>query len=367
LNRQTHAPTQPEQFNTMVRSLISDADLLPIFPERFFRATELFDELVTAACWAIRERLGAEVLLAQYLPERCRAPLAFVLDKLALAGSVPGEVADLSEELVERFPGAAVGAEIIALLVDEAPAFFAGNKTGEEILFSQDRAPLWFRYFSNENLLYATNNHLGSAALARVVPQRGEILEVGGGLGSAAVSALGRLGDRVARYQFTEMAPSFLQRGEQAVRAAAPARTAVDAHGLDMTAPWAGQGVPAGSVDTIYSVNCFHVAPDLDAVLGQAWAALRPGGAVVVSECVRPTGRTGPLYPEFIFNFLESFTNVTLHPVRRPNHGFLTPTAWRASFEAAGFTDVQVLPDVDAAATIYPNFIAGAITARKPG
>ena len=24
------------------------------------------------------------------------------------------------------------------------------------------------------------------------------------------------------------------------------------------------------------------------------------------------------------------------HPVRRPAHGFLTPAAWRASFEAAG-------------------------------
>ena len=31
-------------------------------------------------------------------------------------------------------------------------------------------------------------------------------------------------------------------------------------------------------------------------------------------------------------------------PVLRPNHGFLSPAAWRASFAAAGFREVEVLP-----------------------
>ena len=51
-------------------------------------------------------------------------------------------------------------------------------------------------------------------------------------------------------------------------------------------------------------------------------------------------------------------------PVRRPTHGFLTPAAWQATFEAAGLGDVTVLPDVDAIAEQYPDFVVGAVTAR---
>jgi SAM-dependent methyltransferase len=131
-----------------------------------------------------------------------------------------------------------------------------------------------------------------------------------------------------------------------------------------MTKPWAGQGVAAGTVDAVYSVNCFHVAPDLGAVLAEAKAALKPGGAVVVSECIRPGTRSRPTYVEFIFNFLESFTNVKTDPVTRPTHGFLTPEAWKRSFEAAGFSRVEVFPDVDEVARTYPNFFVGVVVAR---
>ena len=50
------------------------------------------------------------------------------------------------------------------------PAFLRGEKTGEEILFSPARLPLWFDYFSNDNLLYQINNRLGAEAVARALP-----------------------------------------------------------------------------------------------------------------------------------------------------------------------------------------------------
>ena len=110
----------------------------------------------------------------------------------------------------------------MTLLAAEAPEFFRGNKTGEEILFSPVRLPLWIRYFSNANILYAINNTLGAETLARVLPEEGvEVLEVGGGCGSAAEAALRRLGARVARWRFTELVPTFARRGERAARAAA--------------------------------------------------------------------------------------------------------------------------------------------------
>jgi SAM-dependent methyltransferase len=168
----------------------------------------------------------------------------------------------------------------------------------------------------------------------------------------------------VTRYHFTEVAETFARHGEKAATAAASPSTTVDSSRVDMTVPWEAQGIEPGTYDAVYSVNCFHVAPDLDFVVAEAAKALKPGGAVVVSECVRPTKLARPIHAEIIFDFLDSFTDVTTDPVKRPTHGFLTPAAWRATFEAAGLGEVTILPDVDAIAEEYPDFVVGAVVAR---
>jgi SAM-dependent methyltransferase len=371
-----------------VAALLRKDGLEALFSERFMAATEIFDNLVNAACWRILETIGRLPPVegepedagtnAASVPPRARPAFRYLVRKLLSSGflirrddllcrseSPPASVETLTAELAACEKGAAVGAEIVTLLVDEAPAFFAGTRSGEEILFAPDRLPLWIQYFSNENVLYAVNNTLGAEILARSVPSGAEILEVGGGCGSSAEAALRRLAGRVARYRFTEIVPAFARRGERTVRAAASPGTAVEAARLDMTKPWAEQGVARGSFDAVYSVNCFHVAPDLGFVLAEARAALKPGGAVVVSECIRPSVHDRPTYVEFIFDFLESFTNVATDPLLRPTHGFLTPDAWRRSFVAAGFGIVEVVPDIDRIARHYPDFFVGAVVARR--
>jgi SAM-dependent methyltransferase len=379
----TRAARHPE-----VASLLSGAGLEGLFSERFMAATEIYDDLVNAACWRILESLGRlpesggspeRTLLADAgLPPRARPALHYLVAKLVAsgflrrsagslsrAGTPPAAAETLAAELRAREPDAAVGAEIVEILVAEAPAFFRGERTGEEILFSPGRLPLWIRYFSNANVLYAVNNALGAEVLSRVLPAGASVLEVGGGCGSAAEAALGRLGARVARWRFTEVVPTFLRRGERAARAAADPGTAVESSKLDMTRPWSGQGVEPGSFDAVYSVNCFHVARDLGFVLREAREALKPGGVAVVSECLRPGIHDRPTYVEFVFNFLESFTAVETDPVLRPTHGFLSPGAWRRSFAAAGFSGAEVIPDVDALARHYPDFFVGAVVARS--
>jgi SAM-dependent methyltransferase len=398
----------------LVSAAIDDPVIRALFTERFLVATEIYDELVDAACWKLLGDIGArpgpretreeEQIPARY-PERTHLALHYMVEKLVDAGFLlrrsggvsaagvaptppdaaapidllrnsshtisvserqPESVAPLAAELASVEPDAAVGAEIVSLLADEGAAFFRGEKTGEEILFSPARLPLWIRYFSNANILYAINNMLGAETLSRVLPSSGaEVLEVGGGCGSAAEAALSRLGERIARWRFTELVPTFARRGERAARAAAGPGTLVEASKLDMTKPWEAQGVAPGSFDAVYSVNCFHVAPDLGFVLGEAKAALKPGGVVVVSECVKPGANPPPSYVDFVFDFLASFTDVKTDPVLRPNHGFLSPAAWRASFAAAGFRDVMVLPDVDAVAERFPKFFVGAVVARR--
>ena len=378
---------------------IGDPALARLFTRRFVDTAERFDRLVDAAAWRILDRLGALPGADAVGPDEAAARLSlaphtpgvfqFLYRKLADSGHLiavegryvasgppPDDFDLLASDFSAQEPNAATGAEILALLVEEAPAFFRGEKSGEEILFSPIRLPLWFRYFSNQNLLYSINNFLGAEILSRSLPiSDATVLEVGGGAGSAAEAAIARCGRQIGRYRFTEVVPTFLRRGERAARAAANAAsvanpagagTEIEAFRFDMTKPWGEQSVTPSSLDAVYSVNCFHVAPDLDMVLAEAFTALKPGGAVVVSECLKPGDPFRPIYVDFVFEFLTSFTNVMTHPVRRPAHGFLTPAAWRASFETAGFTGVEVHPDVERLGALFRNFFAGAVVARRP-
>jgi SAM-dependent methyltransferase len=373
-----------------LRAAIADERVRELFPYRFLAANETFAQLVDATAHSILDSIGAlpthagiSVQLAKRqlsIPWRRTIPLTFLYERLSDAGILerekgtyypgperPEDFAVVAAELAGREPGAAVAVDILRTLVDEAKRFFSGDATGDEILFAPDKLPLWLKYFSNDNLLYAINNTVGAEALSRLVPEDGgpfEILEIGGGCGSAAEHALRTLGPAITRYRFTEVAETFARHGDKAAHAAASPSTVVETARLDMTTSWEAQGVEPGTFDAVYSVNCFHVAPDLDFVINEAVRALRPGGTVVVSECVRPTKLARPIHAEIIFDFLDSFTDVATDPVKRPTHGFLTPAAWRATFQAAGFDDVTILPDVDEIAERYPDFVVGAVLAR---
>ena len=387
---------QPEQHPKLaefdaLRAAIADEGIRELFPYRFLAVNETFARLVDATAYNILSAIGAlpppEGISVQQakrdlaIPWRRTVTLKFLYEKLSdsdilerdngryyLGEAQPGDWDTIAEELAQREPGStAVAVEILKTLVANAKIFFAGEATGDEILFAPQQLPLWLKYFSNDNLLYSINNLVGAEALSRLVPEDGgafEVLEIGGGCGSGAEQNLRRLGSSITRYHFTEVAETFARHGEKAAQAAASPTTVVESSRVDMTQSWEAQGIKPGTFDAVYSVNCFHVAPDLDFVIAEAAKALKPGGAVIVSECIRPTKLARPIHAEIIFDHLDSFTDVTTDPVKRPTHGFLTPAAWRATFEAAGLGDVTVLPDVDEIAEKYPDFVVGAVVAR---
>jgi SAM-dependent methyltransferase len=114
----------------------------------------------------------------------------------------------------------------------------------------------------------------------------------------------------------------------------------------------------------VHAVNALHVAHDLAFTLGQIREALRPGGALVIAECIRPfLGQ--PVYTEFVFNLLEAFQQPLLVPEWRPNGGFLTPEQWTAALHENGFRDVRWLPDIPLIRDAYPAFVVAAIVARR--
>jgi SAM-dependent methyltransferase len=245
------------------------------------------------------------------------------------------------------------------------PAFLRGERSGDEILLAPRRLTLWTGYFSNDNPLYAVNNHVGAAALDAWMPAKATILELGGGLGSATAAALERLGAAgrlgAVEYRFTELVSPFVRRAERLRDRFAGAALAFAP--LDMNRPFAEQGVGAGSITVVYAVNALHVAHDLAFTLAEIRRALEPGGQVVLAECVRPWPGQA-LYAEFIFNLMETFRAPKLDPGYRPNGGFLTAEQWAGALHAAGFHDVRVMPDVAKIRDVAPQCAVAAIAAR---
>jgi SAM-dependent methyltransferase len=371
--------------------------LVPVFTPGFARSHLLLDEFVfrltvrVAAAAGLVEAArewgtGDEILERAGLDPRSRVPVDWMLRHLAARGVLArddagrfrcdGALPDLdpAEVLAEqrRHDPACLPAYALAeTAARDYPQFLQGKRSGDDILLAPARLPLWSAYFSNDNPLYAVNNRVGAVALeAWLAPEATTILELGGGLASGALAALERLAAagrlaRIERYRFTELVPAFLQRGQRRLQERFPGLSSVTFGRLDMNRPFAAQGVEPGSTSAVYAVNTLHVAHDLAFTLGEIRAALRPGGQLIVSEGVRPwPGQT--LYPEFVFNVMETFRAPRLHPVYRPTGGFLTPGQWTLALEAAGFRDIRVLPDIDRIREVFPTFYVAALGAVSP-
>jgi SAM-dependent methyltransferase len=382
-----------------LRRAISDPDIRSLFTPEFVLCTDLFDQYVTHIALRLLRELEVEPRLARgatvseimtelsFAP-RAAIPLAWMLDKLSAEGFLETESLNGGRRFRANSPFPVTDAETFALracaidrrsepgfavvrtMTPHVADYFHGGRSGEDILFAPNRLTLWFDYFNNQNLLYAINNLLGAEAAVRLLESRGvEILELGGGSGSAALAfaeraARGGALDRVSRYRLTEIVPTFLRRAERALRSAFP-DFATAYQRLDIDQPFADQGIASSSVDLVYAVNTIHVARDLGATLAYVRDALKPGGRLLVSECVRNFPGQ-PIHVEFIFNFLENFTRVKTDPLTRPVHGFLTPANWRACLTGAGFEEIEIMPEVERIARRYPSFFVAAIQARKP-
>jgi SAM-dependent methyltransferase len=372
-------------------------ELRAIFDDRFVRSCGLFEEYIRRLAILVVKAAGLEAAArepgtaaelaarAGLDPGRSAAPVAWLLSTLAASG-VLTRVSDrfvLGGPVPEPDPEAIAneqeGHDPACLpsyrLADRAAALYAdvlrGRLTGEEALFAPDQIGAWVDYFSNDNPLYAVSNRIGALAAERALSRPGgpgAVLEIGGGLGSATVALFDRLAAAgriaaVGSYRFTEVAPSFLRRGQRGLAARLP-RAPITSGRLDMDRPFAEAGVEPGSVTLVYGVNTLHVARDLEFTFGEIRRALVPGGALVLSECVRPFADR-PIYVEFIFNLLESFRAPRLVDPWRPHGGFLSPEQWAAGLVAGGFQEVAVEPDIARLREDVPACVIASISAAR--
>jgi SAM-dependent methyltransferase len=390
---------QAEAVAALLREMLPPY-LLHVIDASFLRSHYLYDEYVYRLVLevireaglepAIRAGGSAEAIAARegLAAGQAVVPLDWMLRLLAargvleeVSGAPPefrsrgplptGNPADVRDEQRRHDPSWEPSYVLAETVAQDYPAFLRGALAGEEVLFSPRRLRLWVSYFSNDNGLYAVNNRTGAAAVEQWLPRDGGvILELGGGLGSGALAVLeqlgaaGRLGT-IREYRFTELVPAFLRRGEQALRAHRPEGVPMRFDALDMNRPFDAQGVAPSSVTAVYAVNTLHVAHDLDFTLGQILRVLRPGGWLIISECVRSYPRQA-IYAEFVFNLIQTFRSPRLHPVYRPNGGFLTPDQWKRAMESAGLVETRFVPDVMRIHRRVPDFFVGAIGATRP-
>lgn len=361
-----------------------------LFNETFRAACERFDRYIGALVGELARTLELpvgsvltpELLLSQRgWVDGGALPLRWLLEALHLYGfadasdggwrldRLPGGTPDASTigaAAVQELPGSAPAYRVFDLCASSLGAVLRGERSGESALFSPATLGLWFEYFSNDNPHYAVNNLLAAAALSRVAPPGARLLEVGGGGGSAALAALACLvrdGRTPASYTFTELHPAFLRRGARALQAASPPGCSVTTMRYDIDGEPAAQGLKEREFDAILAVNTLHLGHDLVRVLARLRSLLRPGGALVLGELLRP-GATAGVHIELPFTLLEAYRAAPFEAGIRRRPGFLAAEGWRRALAAAGYSEISMLPHAfSRCAKLYPGFYCGAITA----
>jgi SAM-dependent methyltransferase len=259
-------------------------------------------------------------------------------------------------------------------LLDHAAGLYRAVATGQQSsdhnLLGPQGVPLWLNYFHNDNSTYAVNNWVGAVLAADHLSDRQtlRILELGAGTGSASEILLQLLAERgilpgVERYLITEPNAYFRRCSQRKLTAQYP-NLPLEWAPLDLDLPWNTQGITPGEFDLVYAVNVMHISKNLLFSLNEARSALASDGWLVIGECLRPYDNQ-PIYPELMFQILDSFINVQTDPEVRPNPGFLTAEQWRRAFSRAGFRDAKVAPDIDRIREIYPHFFTGAISGQN--
>lgn len=342
---------------------------------RFFRANEFLNGYVDRLVAGHLDALdGRPVTRPEHLSWMARKLERAGLAELDPWGRIARRIAP--EESAEAVKAAAL-AEIPELapsvaLFDAARDgyvdFLLGKRSGADILLTPAVVPIWQKYFDNANFGYAANNVVAASLCERAAVGRGDrrelrVLEVGGGLGSAAEAVVRRIGARIGRYAFTEAFPFFLASAKRSLGRAFPA-IAFDFRTLDVNRPFGEQGAPTSGADLVVAVNVLHVSRHVGRTLAEIRNALAPGGTLVMVECIRPAAGA-PIYVDYPFQLLDEFFRVEDAGADRPHGGFLTVNDWRRLLTRAGLEVVAMLPDHDEISKWYSCYLLVGLAAMK--
>jgi SAM-dependent methyltransferase len=371
----------------------------PVFSERLYQSIELMERYSIELAVSLARRLNLADQLRRWrsAEELCRllsfqprfqCALRWILERLVESGCAEARTAGETRSYQLRRapwqpdfkrlravglaidPANAATLDLLDYAASLYPVAATSQQTGDHNLLGPQGVPLWLNYFHNDNLTYAVNNWVAATLAADRLAARQtlRILEVGAGPGSASEILLRVFGERellprVEHYLMTEP-NAFFRRCSQRKLATQYRDLPLEWASLDLDLPWINQGINPGEFHLVYAVNVMHISKDLLFSLNEARSALADDGWLIIGECLRPY-LNQPIYPELMFQILESFTNVQTDLEIRPNPGFLTAEQWRRAFSRAGLGHIEVAPDIDRIHEIYPHFFTGAICGQN--
>ena len=330
------------------------------------------DELCDVLGFRPRFRLALQWILARLLESGCLEMREDGATRSYRLRNTPwkSDLKNLRAAGLKIDPANAATLDLLDYAASAYQAVATGRQNGDHNLFGPEGISLWLNYFHNDNLTYAVNNWVGAASAVDRLSFRPalRVLEIGAGTGSATEILLTLLSERgllsrLQRYVVTEP-NAYFRRCNQRKLIAKYSNLPLEWSTVDLDLPWGEQGIGSGEFDLVYAVNVMHISKNLLFSLNEARSALATDGWLVIGECVRPYDNQ-PMYPELMFQILDSFSNVETDPEIRPNPGFLTAEQWRRAFSRAGFTRTEIAPDIERIREIYPHFFTGAICGQN--
>ena len=372
-----------------------------IFSERLYQSIELMERYSIELAVDLLGQLNLEEHLGAWrtgeelcgllgFQPRFRVPLQWILARLVETGCIEAQsdggarsyrLGNLPWKPDPKYvrelglnidPANTATLDLLDYAASAYPAVATGRQSDDHNLFGPQGVPLWLKYFNNDNLTYAVNNCVGAtAAVARLSSRPTlRVLEIGAGTGSATEVLLTLLDERgllsrLERYVVTEPNAYFRRYNQRKLAAQYP-NLPLEWTTVDLDSPWTGQEIAPGQFDLVYAVNVMHISKNLLFSLNEARSALAVDGWLAIGECLRPYDNQ-PMYPELMFQILDSFTDVETDPEIRPNPGFLTAEQWRRAFSRAGFPRIEIAPDTERIREIYSHFFTGAVCGQKAG
>ena len=325
-------------------AMISDRDLL-----REFEEVCILMALDVAA--ELENKTGRELSQVEVVPSMRRSYDSF-LELVQCGESVQSEptLPLLQKRAGSDDPGKRAIYELLVGVRTRLSDAFIGQIFPEEILFEMGQFDLIESFYYQSSII---NRFLQCAlnAFENFIPgSRLHILELGAGSGCTCDVLMSRFKDRIERYEFTDISPTFIKRAKTKFQSYPQmAYTRMD---IDKLA-----SVSEASYDLVTSMNCIHVAENIKPTLKEIHRLLKPGGTFLLGEVLaEEDGTISPLI-KLSFGMLPSFWRFKDTELRTGSP-LLSKKQWLSILSEVGFKKVNIVSHNNDPDPVLVQFVA---------